>query len=574
MTHRVLLIGASGVFGRRLAARLALWPDLEIVLAARRTEPLAALRLELIAAGAPAKLEVAGLDRDAPDRLAALNPWAVVDCAGPFQGSDDRLARAALAAGAHYLDLADGRAFVAGFAAALDADARRAGRLAATGASSSPALTAAAVEQLTQDWRRIDRVEAAISPGARAVHGASVMRAALSWAGQPVRVFTEGAWRTRAGAGLLRRRQMPGLGRRWVALAETPDLDLLPARFDVREEALFLAGPELGVETLSLWGLGALVRLRLLRTLSPLAPVLVWLAASIAPLGADRGGMSVTVEGLDASGAPARARWSLWAAPGVGPSAPILPATAILRALKDGRLAVVGAQPPAGLASLQAILAETKGLAIETRIDRAAPGDPSLSRRLMGEAFDEMPSAVRAVHAGGVLTRLEGYGRARGASGLAAAVRRVAGMPGPGLHPDLTVEIATDARGEIWTRHFGRSRFRSRLRDLGEIGRFEEAIGPLAFAFDAEPDARGFRWRFVGWRFGPLPLPRALAPHIHARSFARDGAYRFSVAVAHTWIGLVLAYAGRLEVESEAQPGRQTTSATLRSRRRLSAARP
>jgi Domain of unknown function (DUF4166) len=192
----------------------------------------------------------------------------------------------------------------------------------------------------------------------------------------------------------------------------------------------------------------------------------------------------------------------------------------------------------------------------------------------MGARVDAMPPAVRAVHAGGQRVRLRGHGVARGAGGLAWLARRIAGMPGPGAHPDLVVEIAADARGEVWTRQFGRTRFRSRLRDLAKIGRFEEAVGPLGFAFEADPDPHGFRWRFVGWRLGPLPLPRLLAPRIHARSFARNGDYRFSVAVAHPWVGLVLAYAGRLEVEAAAQPGAQTTSTTLSARRSMSAARP
>jgi saccharopine dehydrogenase-like NADP-dependent oxidoreductase len=43
-----------------------------------------------------------------------------VDAAGPFQGAEPRVARAAIAAGLHYVDLADARDFVAGFRA-LDA---------------------------------------------------------------------------------------------------------------------------------------------------------------------------------------------------------------------------------------------------------------------------------------------------------------------------------------------------------------------------------------------------------------------------------------------------------------------
>jgi hypothetical protein len=271
----------------------------------------------------------------------------------------------------------------------------------------------------------------------------------------------------------------------------------------------------------------------------------------IAPLGADRGGLSVLVAGLDTAGAAARARWSLWGPAGVGPYVPVLPAAAVLRGLIDGRISEVGARTAPGLTPLDAILTEASGLGIETRLDRGAPDDAALARRLMGDAFDQMPAAVREVH-GGVVFRFRGRGRARGASGLAALARWVAGMPGPGLHPELKVEIAADERGETWTRRFGNTHFSSRLRDLATIGRFEEVIGPLGFVFDAAPDALGFRWRLVGWRLGPAPLPRALAPRIHARSYARDGVYRFSVAVDHPWIGLVLAYAGRLEVEADA----------------------
>ncbi|HEY8574365.1 DUF4166 domain-containing protein [Phenylobacterium sp.] len=40
---------------------------------------------------------------------------------------------------------------------------------------------------------------------------------------------------------------------------------------------------------------------------------------------------------------------------------------------------------------------------------------------------------------------------------------------------------------------------------------------------------------------------RSLAPRIRARAFAREGTYRFSVVAAHPCLGLLFAYAGRLE---------------------------
>ena len=98
----------------------------------------------------------------------------VIDAAGPFREGDYRLARAAIAAGIHYVDLADGRAFVAGFPM-LDAAAKKAGVVALTGASSTPALSNAVLDKLTAGWTRVDSVEIAISPGNRAPRGLSVI---------------------------------------------------------------------------------------------------------------------------------------------------------------------------------------------------------------------------------------------------------------------------------------------------------------------------------------------------------------------------------------------------------------
>src|SRR6187402_1331923 len=118
VARRIVLVGASGVFGQRLAAMIAPWPDVVLVLAARTLPPLEALAASLAKSRPAARIEVARLDRLDPRDLAALAPWAVVDAAGPFQGQDHAFPRAVLAARAHYVDLADARDFVAGFEAA------------------------------------------------------------------------------------------------------------------------------------------------------------------------------------------------------------------------------------------------------------------------------------------------------------------------------------------------------------------------------------------------------------------------------------------------------------------------
>lgn len=544
---RIVLVGASGVFGRRLAAMIARWPDVVLVLAARDQSRLEALAAELAETRPAARIEVARLDRLDPGGLASFAPWAVVDAAGPFQGLDHAFPRAVLAAGAHYVDLADARDFVAGFEAALDGEARAAGRWAITGASSTPALSHAALDAMTAGWTRIDRIEAAISPGARAPRGLSVTRAILGWAGAPVRVFAKGHWTTRPGWSHPRRTSIPGLGRRWTGLAEVPDLDLLPARFHVRRDAVFRAGLELPILHLGLWALSLVRRARLVSTLEPLAVPLGEAAGLVAPLGSDRGGMVVNAEGLDADGARRLARWSLCAEAGAGPNTPAAPAAAILRALLDDRLGEPRATPCVGLLDLDAILHELRDLPIRTARESQRPDAPGLFPRLLDGAWPSLPQVVRHAHAGQQPVTLTGQARARGAPGLPALVRRLQGLPPAGRHATTVTITPTPGGGERWVRRFGARTFGSTIAPArDDPWTFEETAGALTFRFSVAPYPGGFSWAFEGWRLGPLPLPRAWAPRIRARTFARDGVYCFRVLVAHPWLGVIFGYAGRL----------------------------
>ena len=546
--RRIVLIGASGVFGARLAAMIARWPDVMLVLTARRLGPLESLRDQLRRDGAAAVIEIAIVDRQDPKDLAALTPFAVVDAAGPFQGGDVRVAHAALAAGAHYLDLADARDFVDRFPATLSAEVAKAGRWAITGASSTPALSHAALDRLTAGWAQIDSVSAAISPGARAPRGLAVIRAILTWAGRDMGIFQDGAWRTRPGWSQPRRQVFPGLGRRWTSLAETPDLDLLQRRFQPRETAEFRAGLELHLQHLGLWALSLLRRGRILKTLVPLAHLLGDAAGLLARFGSDRGGMVVEARGMGPDGQAIQARWGLWADAGAGPHTPAAPAAATLRALLDDRLGPPRATACVGLVDLDAILAQLEGLPIRTRIDHAAPAAIGVFPRALGEGLKAMPAVVRDAHACGTHT-LAGWARGRGDGGLARLARAVQGLPERGRHQTL-VTIAPDATGETWTRRFGARVFRSRIaRVEADPYAFEETVGPITFCFHAASYPGGFSWMFESWRLGPIVLPAAWAPRTRARTFARDGVYRFRVLVAHPWVGVIFGYAGRLTLQ-------------------------
>src|SRR5687768_17164779 len=177
----ILLVGASGVFGSRLAERLALEPGIALTLAGRRREPLEAVR-KRIGGGA-----LRTLDRDWIEARDLAGYDLVIDAAGPFQQSGTRLVEAAIEAGVDYLDLADGREWVVTFAERFDAQAKEAGVRLVTGASSIPALSHAVLDRLVDGWSSVDDIWIGIFPGNRAPRGRSVVEAILSYAGKPVR---------------------------------------------------------------------------------------------------------------------------------------------------------------------------------------------------------------------------------------------------------------------------------------------------------------------------------------------------------------------------------------------------
>ena len=546
MSRRVLLIGATGVFGSRLATMLAGMPDLELILAARGLDALTELKQKLEAHGALAPVMILTFDRRHTEGLGDLQPWLVVDAAGPFQDSDYGLALAAVNAGAHYIDLADARAFVAGFPTALQALASRAGVLVVTGASSTPAVSHAALAELTQGWRHLDKVAVVISPGGQAPRGRSVIEAILSYVGRPVRVFRRGLWDQTAGWSGLRRVYMPGLGARWASICETPDLDLLPQRFSITGEALFLAGLDPPAMHLGLALMSLPVRWRLARSLQPLARMLRWGAGLLTPFSSDRGGMIVEAEGLDPDGTPVRARWALWALANSGPNTPAAPAATLVRRLLEDREARRGAFACAGILPLDEIVAELKDLPIRFQADEGHAQSPVLFRRLLGRRFSSLPTTVQAVHGAAAPATFVGRAVARAGRSLPARLMRgVLGLPNTGPCA-VEVNLVPNAQGETWTRRFGASHFSSCLVSTPILGVFEEQFGPLRFRFELHPTRTGVVWEMIGWGLLGAPLPSRLGPRIAARADEADGRYRFRVAVCHPWIGLLFAYRGDL----------------------------
>ena len=363
---RILILGGSGVFGRRLAAMLSKDARFDLIIAGRDGARAQQVANDLLG---PATKRGAAVSIDGIDSaLAQMAPNVVIHCAGPFQGQDYTVAKAAIAAGVHYLDLSDGREYSEGFAV-LDDAARKSGVFALTACSTTTALSTAVAKMLGEGFARVDCIRVGVTPGNRAPRGRAVVAAILSYVGEPVCVLRDGVMAETTGWGRLRRESLPGLEPRWFSPCDAPDIAAMGALFPDARQIDFEAGLELSILHLPLWALAQLRRRRLIGNLAAAAGLFHRAASWFEPFGGDEGGMFVELEGADAAGKARSRRWSLWAGAGDGPNIPAMAAAAVVRMAAGGAAPPPGARMVVGDIALAAFEREFSAFDIRTVIE-------------------------------------------------------------------------------------------------------------------------------------------------------------------------------------------------------------
>ena len=536
MNRRILVLGGSGVFGARVS--MGLVQDGWDVRVAGRDIARATAQCA-VHGGVPLALDMRAADFAA--RVAALAPFAVVDAVGPFQGyAGYGVARAAIAAGAHYLDLSDDAGFTSGIAS-LDGDAKAAEVVVLSGVSSVPALSSAAVVALMDGLTDIHGIESVILPGNRAPRGLSVIRAILAQAGRPLTQWREGpasaiGWSQTTRISLT----LPGqtLPARPASLIGAPDLTLFPAHFRARN-VTFRAGLELGIMHHGLACMSLPVRWGLLRSIAGLAKPLQWAANLLKPFGTDQGGMRVRVAGIGPDG-PVIRDWTLIAGGGDGPHIPAIPVRVMVASLAD---AAPGARACVGEFPLQAAEAVMAAYQISTGIAEAAA--PFLFEQVV-PSFATLPGPVKDLHA--VMTQRRWQGRARVTRGRGMLARIVAVvMRFPPMVADTPLTVTMDRRGEVevWTRDFAARRFRSTLRL--HRGQMTERFGLLTFAIALQVRDGALHYPVVkGWFCG-MPLPRWSLPRSDTVESAEGARATFDVGLSLPMVGAIVRYQGWLE---------------------------
>ena len=361
---RVLIIGGYGNFGSYIARSLASDPNI-LLLIGGRSQSKADEFASSLGAVNPAHGCSLDIDADLSARLLELKPDIVAHTTGPFQTQDYRVAKAAIAVGAHYLDLADSRGFVAGIGQ-LDEEARAAGVSVIAGASSVPCLTAAFIDRYRPRFRRLDSAVYGIAAAQATNRGLSTAAAILSYVGKPFSILANGKRRRVYGWQGIHSVRYPELGRRLFGYCDIPDLDLFPVRYPELSDLRFVAGHEVKLLHIGTWLLSWAVRLRLVNSLLPYAERLLSLSFIFDPLGSDKSGFHIFLRGEGHDGKPETIRIFMVARQVHGPNIPCVPAIILVRRLAAGEVLESGARPCLDLLDLEQIMDAIAHLDIDT----------------------------------------------------------------------------------------------------------------------------------------------------------------------------------------------------------------
>ena len=174
-----------------------------------------------------------------------------------------------------------------------------------------------------------------------------------------------------------------------------------------------------------------------------------------------------------------------------------------------------------------------------------------LYRRVLGADFDNLPSAVKALHDNpGRVVAVGSCEVTRGGNPLARLMASLYGFPPAGEDVPLRVVVEVAGGFERWSRDFGGHRLRSVQGEVaGRPGLIFERFGPGRFTIDPQPSEQGLSFALKGARILGIPLPRFLWPAIVGDETRVEGRYNFDVAIALPLVGLLVSYRGELLLE-------------------------
>ena len=377
----VLVLGGYGAFGNLVARNLARSKDLKILIAGRDGAK-ATLAAHEIQIQTETKALLAGSKCNAinctPNDLNELGVNLIVNASGPFQNQNYDLARAAISARCHYVDLADDRHFVTGINA-VDREAKKVGVSIISGASSVPGLSSAVIAHQARRYNKISKVEIGISPGNSFTPGLATTRSILGSIGKPFNCLISNEQETLYAWHDVEQHSFPSFGTRQMSSVDVPDLELIPQHYPSLETIRFRAGLELKPLHMVMVTASKLVAAHVLPSVALFARPAHAIKRALEFLGTDEGGMFVETTGTMKNGKTSTATWHLVATKGDGPYIPTLASAILTRALlglEPGAKTTLnpGAYPCMNLFTLKKFETEISNLSLNIKCVEASKG--------------------------------------------------------------------------------------------------------------------------------------------------------------------------------------------------------
>jgi saccharopine dehydrogenase-like NADP-dependent oxidoreductase len=360
--HTVLVLGGYGFFGKRISRGLSRNSAIRVLIGGRDRSKAVAAVDDL---GIPREnaVEIDATNVRLAEILASLRVDTLIHTAGPFQGQDYAVARAAIQAHCNYVDLADGRSFVSHIES-LDRAARHVDISIVSGASSVPALSSAVVDRYLPRFGKLESIRMGIGSGAKAP-GLATMKGVFSYCGRPFLQWKDGDWVSVHGwLGTIRHRFPDPVGARLLGCCDVPDLDLFPKRYPSVTTVTFHAGFAGNSGHLAVWLGATLVKAGMLKSMMPLAAPLHRVSGWTEAFVSDKGAMFVELDGIDPDGRPLTKAWTLLALKNHGPYIPCGASIALAHKFAAGDSLPRGAFPCMGLLTVSEYLSALRDLDI------------------------------------------------------------------------------------------------------------------------------------------------------------------------------------------------------------------
>ena len=169
-----------------------------------------------------------------------------------------------------------------------------------------------------------------------------------------------------------------------------------------------------------------------------------------------------------------------------------------------------------------------------------------LFRRLLGEAMDTLPLALRAVHDAHDDQQWEGVAEVvQSRNPVARFLCRIMGLPAEGQNIPVTVIFERTSKGERWRRTFAGRSYRSDF--VARRHYVVEHMGPATNVFRVSVENGELCLDLEAFRFLGVPFPHWLRPHCHAREREEARRFVFDVPITIPWLGFVIRYTGHME---------------------------